>query len=185
MDWILLLTVLGVAAAWTPFLIERFTPIKIKGKIISQYDNAGTFANESKAIFLFKLSIVSLNQSFDLKDIDVNIKYQKNGWTKNKSVNQRSTYFTLENQLKKLNVPESSFLNNISYLKKDEPVVGYLLTTSPFLPNDQITEIEFIFESFRGKRESLLFKSEESNSLKMLYDDSIWVKVDSITTDTH
>jgi hypothetical protein len=179
MDWTLLLTLLGVIAAWTPFLFEKLKPVQIRGKLISQYDNVGTFRGESKALFLFKLSVVSVNQTFDLKDIDIDIKYEKNGWTHNSSVNQRQTFFTLENKLRKLNVSESSFLNNYSMLKKDEPTVGYLMTTSPFFKDDKITELKVLFKSFNGKTKSLSFKSEEIDETKLLFDDSIWAITDS------
>lgn len=174
MDWTLLLTILGVIAAWTPFLFEKFNPVKIKGKLISQYDNVGTFRGEAKALFLFKLSVVSLNQTFNLKDIDIDINFEQNGWTHTTSVNQRQTFFTLENKLRKLNVPESSFLNNYTLFKKDEPIVGYLMTTTPFFKNDKIAEIKFLFKSFDGKTKTLSFKTAENNDIKLLYDDSIW-----------
>jgi hypothetical protein len=175
MDWTLILTLLGVLAAWVPFLYDRFNPVKIKGKFISLYENVGTFRGEPKALFLFKLSVVSLNQSFDLLDVDIDIKFEKNGLTRNTSVNQRQTFFTLEDKLRKLNVPETAFLNNISILKKDEPAVGYLMTTSSYFKNDNIVEITFIFKSFNGKTKSLSFQLNEINESKLLYDDSIWI----------
>lgn len=175
MDWTLILTFLGVIAAWVPFLYDRLNPVRIKGKLISQYDNVGTFRGEQKALFLFKLSVVSLNQSFDLNDIDVDIKFEKNGWTHNTSINQRQTFFTLENKLRKLNIPESAFLNNLSILKRDEPTVGYLMTTSTFFKDDKISEIIFVFKSFDEKTKSLSFKSQTINDSKLLYDDSIWI----------
>mgnify|MGYP007026482684 CR=1 FL=1 len=175
MNWTLILSLLGVIAAWVPFLYERLNPVRIKGKLISQYDNVGSFRGEPKALFLFKLSVVSLNQSFDLYDIDVDIKYEKNGWTYNTAVNQRQTFFTLENKLRKLNLPETAFLNNLSILKKDEPTVGYLMTTSQFNKDDKIEEIKFVFKSFDEKSKSLSFKSQAIDGSKLLYDDSIWI----------
>ncbi len=179
MDWGLLLTILGVIAAWTPFLFERFNPLKLKGKLVSLYENVGTFRGEEKALFLFKLSVVSLNQSLNLKDIDIEINYALNGWTHNTSVNQRHTYFTLENKMRKLNVPESSFLNNYTLFEKDKPIVGYIMTTTPFFKNDKIVEIKFVFKSFEGTTKSLSFKTTEINDIKLLYDDSIWPTYDS------
>ncbi len=163
----------------SPFLYERFNPVLIKGKLISQYDNIGEFRKEPKALFLFKLSVVSLNQSFALKDIDVDIKYENNGQTHNSAVNQRQTFFTLDNKLRKLSVPESLFLNNLSILKKDEPAVGYLMTTSPVFADNKIIEIRFVFKSFNGKEKILSFKSNEIDETKLLYDDSIWAPIDS------
>ena len=179
MNWTLTLTLLGVIAAWLPFLYERLNPVIIKGKLISQYYNGGKSNKIPKAMFLFKLSVVSLNQSFDLKDIDVDIKYENNVWTHNSSQNSRETTFTLEKKIKKLNVPESSFLNNLTILKKDKPEVGYIFTTTPLFANDKVIEIKFLFKSFNGKVKTLSFKSEEVDELKMLYDDSIWTLIDS------
>ena len=178
-NWGLLLTILGVIAAWAPFLVERFNPVQIKGKLISQYDNIGTFRGEEKALFLFKLNVVSVNQTFNLKDIDIEINFEQNGWIQTTSVNQRQTFFTLKNKLRKLNVPESSFLNNYTLLKKDEPIVGYVMTTTPYFKNDKIIEIKFLFKSFDGTTKLLSFKTSEINDIKLLYDDSIWSIPDS------
>ncbi len=178
-DWTLFLTLLGVIAAWVPFLYDRLNPNVIKGKIISQYGNIGTFAGEHHSIFLFKISVVSLNQSFNLKDIDIDINFEKHGWTHNSAINQRSTFFTLENKLKKLTVPEESFLNNLTILKKDEPVVGYIMTTSaPY--NEKYVELQFIFKSFDDKEKILSFKVNDYEG-KLFYDDSIWQPIDDST----
>lgn len=179
-DWSLILTLLGVIAAWIPFLYEKFSPNLIKGKLISQYDNVGQFRGEAKELFLFKLGIISLNQSFDLKDIDIDINFEQHGWVHSSSVNPRKTYFTLENKLKRLIVPEQSFLNNLTILKKDEPVVGYLMTNTPVYPNDKILEIKFIFKSFQRDKKVLSFKTAELDETKLFYDDSIWIPIDSI-----
>jgi hypothetical protein len=181
MNWTLILTMLGVIAAWVPFLYDRFNPLEIKGKLISQYDNVGEFKNEPKSLFLFKLSIVALNQSFDLKDIDLRINYMKSGWIRTSSFNQRRTYFTYDNKVRKLNLSESAFLNNLTILKKDEPVVGYIFTTTPVFPDDKITEIVFVFKSYDGAEKSLSFNTVNIDESKMLFDDSIWELTDSIT----
>jgi hypothetical protein len=179
MNWTLTLTALGVIAAWTPFLLEEFSPTKIKGKILSMYDNIGTWKGESKGLFVFKLSVICLNQSFNLKDIDIDIKFRDNGLIHSSSVNQRNTYFTLDNKLKHLLVSEGSFLNNLTLLKKGEPAVGYILTTCPPFKNDKIVELIFIFKSFKKKVKKLSFKIDEIDDSKLLYDDSIWVTTDS------
>lgn len=183
MNWMLVLNLFSVIAAiaaaiaaWFPFLYNRFIRVKIKGKLISKYGNLGTFKGEPKALFLFKLSVISLNQSFDLFDIDIDIKFEKNGWTHNTAINQRETFFTFEdNKKRRLNVPVIAFLNNLSILKKDEPAVGYLMTNSTLFKDDKIIETRFIFKSFDGKTKSLSFKEKAINESKLLFDDSIWI----------
>ncbi|MDH7462636.1 hypothetical protein QEG73_15170 [Chitinophagaceae bacterium 26-R-25] len=178
MDLSLLFTLLGVIAAWTPFLYEKLAPARIVGKLVSQYDNVGEFRGEPKSLYLFKLSVVSVNHTFNLKDVDIDIRFEKNGWTHNSSINLRQLFFTLENKQRRLNISESSFLNNTCILKKDEPVVGYLTTTSTLFENDKISEIRFLFKSFRGKTKILAFKATDIDSTKLLYDDTIWTIVD-------
>ena len=179
MDWMLILTAIGVIAAWTPFLLEKLSPMKIKGKLVSMYDNIGTWRGEQKALFIFKLSVVSINQSFNLKDVYIDINFRDNGIIHSSSVNQRNTYFTLDGKLKKLIVPEGSFLNNLVLLKKDEPAVGYIMTTSPIFKNDKIIELIFIFRSYKKAAKKLSFKLDKIDESKILYDDSIWVTTDS------
>lgn len=180
MDWILIFTILGVIAAWIPFLYERFVPTVVKGKMISMYDNVGTFSGEPRVLFLFKISVVSLNQSFDLQDIDIDIRFLKAGWVHASSINQRSLHFTLEGKVRKLNVPESAFLNNLAIIRKDEPVVGYICTTTPVINDDKITEIKFIFKSYSGNEKYLTFTMDSLDATKLHYDDSIWTVTDTV-----
>jgi hypothetical protein len=172
-NWTLILTFLGVIAAWVPFLYERLVSTSIEGKIISQYDNLGTFQGKPATMFIFKLGVIAINKSYNVKDIDVDIQYEKYGWTHNTSVSQRETFFTLDNKVKRLTVPQQEFLNNLTILKKDEPVVGYIFVATPLI-NEKIVEVKFIFNSFSGKKKVLSFNQNNIDSTKLFYDDSIW-----------
>jgi hypothetical protein len=176
-DWTFWLAFFG-ALAWIPQLWDILAPVRISGKIISIYENVGTFAGKPKNMFIFKLAVVASNHSYHLKDVDVNIKYKNGGWTNNTAVNQRHTYFTWDSTTKELLVPESSFLNNFPILKKDESSVGYIMVTTPQFGNDSIDELKFIFKSFKGGLEELAFKKEDIVESKLAFDDSIWKEVD-------
>ena len=63
--WIPLIVALIGALAWLPFLIEKCQKQYIEGKIISSYNNITE--DNKQILFLFKLSIVSVNKDFLLK----------------------------------------------------------------------------------------------------------------------
>ncbi|TYB32226.1 MAG: hypothetical protein FXF47_00375 [Candidatus Mcinerneyibacterium aminivorans] len=80
MNWEMLVAAIG-AAAWIPKFVEYLKPCRIKIKLISEYKNfaKNPFNNKNGIIYLFKMGLVSLNKSFSIKDIEINIKYKNRG----------------------------------------------------------------------------------------------------------
>jgi hypothetical protein len=164
---------LGVGLA--PLVKDFLTKSKIKGKIISIYTNQGTFNSKPAALYVFKLSVISLDSDFNLKDIDINFHYKNLGWKNVTSTNQRSTTFTLDGIFKKLTVGSDNYLNNLTILPKNEAISGYLLTfVSDIDVNEEILEYQFLFKDFNNTVKTLKFKKKDISDKKLFHDDSIW-----------
>jgi hypothetical protein len=173
--WNILIAWLAVIAAWAPLIIQYFTKSDIKGKIISLYGMNGSFAGSPASVFIFKLSVISLDSEYNLMDIDINIHYKNQGWKNVSSINQRRTDFMIDGVFKKFTVGSDEYLNNLTILPKNETKVGYLLT---YVPNadatDDILEYQFLFRDFSNNIKILKFPKKDIQSEKMLHDDSIW-----------
>lgn len=178
-NWTLILGLIG-AAAWFPYLFEKFSPNEIDGKLISFYGNLGEIRNTPSSLFVLKLGIVSRNQDFNLKNIDLKFKFSKSGWKKATAQNQRSTYFTFDDGLRKLKISSNNLLNNHVVLPKDKPIAGFLNTSIPEIIDEEIIEIQIIFKSFDGKEKILSIDKKNMPENKLLFDDTIWEKLDSI-----
>lgn len=173
--WSTLIIGLIAALSWTPFILEKLSINKFDGKIISQYNN---FTKDKKNIFLlYKVSIVSRNKDFFLKDIDLKIKFKSSSFIHSTSRNNRLTVFTFDRP-KRLLVPDKEFINNLSVLRKDEPTVGYLLFTVSYDKDEPIEEVQFEFKSFKNKVKLLIFKADDIKEEKLLFDDTIWENFD-------
>ena len=174
----LIISIIGALAWLAPFIYSKLTPNKINGKIISVYKNFNK--DMTKIFLLFKVSLVSRNKDYYLKDIDLNIKFQSSNFITTTAVNNRLTVFTYDGIPKKLLVPGNEFINNLSVLKKDSPVVGYLLYTLDYSVDEDYDVIEFIFKSYKSKKtKKLTFKNKKDiKSKKLLFDDSIWENID-------
>src|SRR4030042_5620527 len=72
--WLTLIIGLIGAAAWlSPWVYEAIRINKFDGKIISIYNNV---TKDRKTLyFLFKLSVISRNKDYFLRDIDLKIKF--------------------------------------------------------------------------------------------------------------
>jgi len=173
--WSTLIIGFIAALSWTPFLIERLSRKKLDGKIISQYSN---FTKDKKEILLlYKISVVSRNKDFFLKDIDLKIKFNSSDFLNSTARNNRLTVFTWDKP-KRLIVPDKEFLNNISVLSKNEPVVGYLSFLIPYDKDEPVEEVQFLFKSYNNKVKSLVFKTADIKQEKLLFDDTIWEDFD-------
>ena len=182
--WSTLIIGLIGALAWLPIILENLKEQKIEGKIISSYSNINK--EKSQIFLLYKLSIVSVNKDFLLKDIDLKIKFKSSSEIISTSRNNRLVVFGIGGKLKKLNVPDNTFLNNLSVLKKDSPEVGYLFFSVDYDKNEPIDYIEFKFISFDDKKEkSIRFRSEDIKEEKILFDDSIWTDFEVNTTEKY
>ncbi len=165
------------ALAWLPIILESFKEQKIEGKIISSYNNITK--DKKQILFLYKLSVISINKDFLLKDIDVKIKFKSSPNIITTSRNNRLVVFNIDGEFKKLNVSENQFLNNLSVLKKDSPEVGYLFFSVDYDKDEPIDFIEFIFKPYDSKEQkTLLFENKDIKEEKLLFDDKIWTAID-------
>ena len=170
----LIIGIIGASAWFAPLIYKHVSRNKFHGKIISIYSNFNE--DRSKILLLFKISVVSKNKDFFLKDVDSRIKFQSSSYINGSASNNRIVVFTFENKPKKLLVPGNEFINNMSVLKKDAAVVGYLMYIIDYSKDEDIDEIEFIFKSYKRKRrKTLKFKrSEDIIREKLFHDNSIW-----------
>lgn len=169
------------ALAWLPQILVWMKKDRIEGKIISMYLNFVKIPKDKSKIkiaLLFKLSVVSINKDFFLKDIDLKIRFSSSKHIiSTTSRNWRSLIFTFDKCPKKLNVPDSQFLNNLSVLKRNTPEVGYLSFLIDYNKDEPIEELEFIFKSYKSNKKKILkFTKKDIKEEKLLFDDSIWVK---------
>jgi hypothetical protein len=178
--WSTLILGLIGALAWLPTIIETCKKPKIDGKIISRYNNITH--DKKQLLFLYKLSVVATKKNFLLKDIDLKTKFKSSSEIISTSRNNRQIVFNIDGKLKKLNVPDNKFLNNLSVLKKDSPEVGYLFFSIDYDKDEPIDYIELNFISFDEKKEKKLrFSSYDIKEEKLLFDDSIWSDFDIST----
>ena len=169
--WLTIIIAAIGALSWIPQIIELLKPNKISGKIISQYFNFT--ADHNNILILYKLSVVSMNKDYFLKDINLKIKFESSEVLTSISRNNRLTVFTFERP-KKLLVPNNEFLNNLSIFPKNKAVVGYLFFSVPHSNEENIKTVEFEFLSQQKGIKTLKFSSADIIKEKLLFDDTIW-----------
>jgi hypothetical protein len=180
MNWITLIVAIFGAfggLASIKMIVDHFTPVEIKGKIISQYNNI-TVKNET--LFLYKLSILCQNKPFNLKKIKCEIKTPNGKVYQSVAINNRLIVFSNpqlfknSEMLQRLTVRDAEFLNNLSYFPKDENITGYLFFRFNENLDVKLYSTTFIFESFDGKTKKLSIKEADVKQEDLFFDDSIW-----------
>ena len=177
--WLTLIIGLIGAAAWlSPWVYEAIRINKFDGKIISIYNNV---TKDRKTIyFLFKLSVISRNKDYFLRDIDLKIKFPSSQYLTATARNNRLVVFNIDGVFKKLTIKDKDFLNNLSVLKKDFAEVGYLFFSIDYDKDEPIEEVAFIFKSYdKNKQRTINFKQNDIQEKKLLFDDSIWTAVNT------
>ena len=171
------------ALAWTPALISLLKPNRIVGKMISRYRNLNE--DKSQTLFLFKLSILSKNKSFNLKQIKCEIENLNSEKFLALAANYRLIVFTQNNNLQKLLLSGEDFLNNSSFLPRDKNIVGYLVFKFDGSLDFKPLSTTFIFNSFEDKVRKLKIKESNVFEGQLFFDDTIWQTVDQKYIQNH
>ena len=169
------------AFAWLPTILNLMKPTKIEGKILSQYANLGKLPNGHDAgIIVQKLSLYSKNRNFNLKDMEVYLKFPNikdeircQLWT------WRNLYFTFDEDGKKvqrkLNLEVKDYLLQFTLLPKDQSVVGYLSFSFDHTKDEKWDQIRYVFIDFDGNRKKLVIKKDNISDNTQVFDDKIWM----------
>ena len=178
------------ALAWTaPFVYEVLKKPVIKGKILTFYKltngkiNFFDVKSESTKeisglIYILKLSLISLNNSFNIYKIDTRVKYDDEQWLQGE-IYWTDTILISENKpndpVLPNNVPKKQLLkfdpkNNIifvNYLEKDKTYAVWVTVFVDKATNAQFKEIEFAFINYKRKMLKISFRMSDIDSKKL------------------
>jgi len=183
-----ILTLIGSlfgAAAWTaPYVYSKCSKPKLKARLVSCSGSEANVINELAYINFFALNMISLNKSFQMKDINIKVKY--------KGIDE---YFVgdwiwlrklilpdyPQGNLVTLEIKPEDTLPFVGTLPKDSTKLVYLLfkTKVSNLTNIEFEEIKLTFIDFKGKSQTINVTIPEES--KIVYDDRIWKEVDEKT----
>ena len=165
------------ALAWLPWIFEKLSFSKIYGNVISYILNSGNFNNKDGLLYFFKLSISCINKNFNVKSINIFVKYpNSNEWKKGSIFWARTSNWVINNgePTKKLILPNDNFLGFINVLEKDKSNFYYLTFLVEHPQLEEFQKIKFEFINHKNKKRSFEILHKEINGDTMLFDDSIW-----------
>ena len=187
-DWKFWTFIIGVISicGGIPGIYSFFQHSEIRGKIISRYNNLNN--DQTQTMFIFKLSLYSKNKPFNIKQIKCQIEDTEGNRFDSIAVNNTLIYFT-NKKLDKVDsagvqkyidkpqtflVDGKEFLNNYSFIPKNENISGYLYFVFDQNLDGKIRSTSFIFESFDNKIQQINFPESNIKSVELLHDDTIW-----------
>lgn len=174
--WETIVAILG-ALAWLPWIFEKLSSSKIYGNIISYVFNSGKFNNKEGLIYFFKLSISCINKNFNIKSVDIFVKYpEKNEWLKGSIFWARTSTWVIENgkPSKQLTLPNDNFLGFINVLEKEKSKFYYLTFIVEHNILEDFEKIKFEFINHKNEKKSFEISQSDINGDRMLFDDNIW-----------
>lgn len=175
-SWETVIAVIG-ALAWIPWIFEKLSRSKIYGNVISYILNSGKFNNKEGLMYFFKLSISCINKNFNIKSINILVKYPNSDeWKKGSVFWARTSSWVINNgePSKQLTLPNDNFLGFINVLEKDKSNFYYVTFLVEHNQIEEFEKIKFEFINHKGDKKSFEILSKEINGDKMLFDDSIW-----------
>jgi hypothetical protein len=174
-SWETIVAILG-ALAWLPWLFDKFNSSKIYGNVISYHVNSGRFKNKEGLLYFFKLSVSCINKNFNIKSIDIYVKYaNNNNWFKGSIFWARTSYWIMENgESKQLILPNDNFLGFVNVLEKDKSDFYYLtfLVETQTLQDFELIKFEFVNQ--KNDRKTFEISRNNIDNDRILFDDSLW-----------
>ena len=172
-------TIAGIigALAWIPWIFEKLSSSKIYGNVMSYILNSGKFNSKEGLMYFFKLSISCINKNFNVKSVDIFVKYPNtNEWKKGSIFWARTSSWVITNgqPSKQLTLPNDNFLGFINILEKDKSNFYYLTFLVEHTPLEEFEKIRFEFINHKGDKKTFKILHSEINGDRMLFDDSIW-----------
>jgi len=168
------------AFAWLPFLIEKFSSSKIYGKIISSVVCEGFVSNghskrKDGLLYFFKVSISCINKNFNIKSVDIYIKYKDKNWVKGSIFWVRTNSWNIEGRPKQLILPNDNFLDFINVLEKDKQQFYYVTFIVEYKKTyEDFEAIRFDFLNYKKRKVSFEILRENISNDSILFDDNIW-----------
>lgn len=175
-SWETIIAIIG-ALAWFPWLFDKLSSSKIYGNVISYILNSGKFNDKEGLMYFFKLSISCINKNFNIKSINIFVKYPNSSeWKKGSIFWARTSSWVINNgqPTKQLTLPNDNFLGFINVLEKDKSNFYYLTFLVEHPQLEEFEKIKFEFINHKNYKKSFEILHKEINGDKMLFDDNIW-----------
>lgn len=175
-SWETVVAVLG-ALAWLPWLFDKFSSSKIYGNIISYVVNNGRFNDKVGLLYYLKLSISCINKDFNIKSVEIYVKYPNNDkWFKGSIFWARTSNWVIEHGKlsKNLTLPNENFLGFVNILEKGKSNFYHLtfLVENKTLEDFELMKFEFV--NYKEDNRILEISRNNINNDRLLFDDSLW-----------
>ena len=169
---------IGAAAWFAPWVFKKLSKPSLEGKLVSHYENSGTFNGEPCLMHFLAINVISLGGNFNIKNIQISLTYKGSSsiyegdlfWARqNLWVNRAGDYFELRLQ------PEDT-LPFVGTMPQDITKKIYLTfrVDKATLEDFQEIQINFIDHS---NVQSVIKVEHPINGDQILWDDRIWKRI--------
>lgn len=183
----LVLSLIG-ALAWSPFIYEVLQKPQLEAKLLGlawsqdyQFNAFDPFTNSNNTLqgigYFPKIAIVSLKKNFNIKNVEVFIKYPGE-WELRKGeifyAPQINMTFVGEGKARILKIPPSEHISALLVLENGKPVSVFVpfAISKPVYENFEFLELRFY--EFDGTIETIKFDKKDIDVKSIFFEEKYW-----------
>ncbi|MBM2833809.1 MAG: hypothetical protein HW406_970 [Candidatus Brocadiaceae bacterium] len=174
-----ILALIGASAWLAPYVYKQFAKPSLKGRVVSHFENAGEFNSKKCLMHFLALNVTSLNRCFNIKDIQISIRY-KNASDKynGKLFWARKNEWAGPNQerLRLAVLPEDT-LPFVGTIPQDITKRIYMTFKVDKAEFEEFEEIMIVFNEESGCKSTIVIDKNSIDGDQILWDDRIWQRV--------
>jgi hypothetical protein len=168
------------ASAWlSPWVYKKFTKPELKGRVISQFTNDGEFNQREGLLHFIALNMISLNRSFNIKNIDISVWYKSSPeryhgklfWAR------KNTWTGQNGKQLRLEIQAEDALLFIGTIPQDVTKKFYLTFKVDKAELEEFEKIVIVFTEESGHKSTVEINQQSIDGEQMLWDDRIWIEV--------
>jgi len=183
LSWLHWLLAIAGSLAWaSPWVYEIFKKSVIKGRILAFLDMTDADVNylDRKTYkinkiegleYVLKLSILSLNRSFNIRNIKAKIKYSDAQWRDAKLFYAENINIRIRNLkgtiVKHAKIEPRNHMSFLSVLDKDKTYDVWVTLIVDKATTTQFEELVFVFYDYKEKVQQISFKWSDIDSLNL------------------
>jgi hypothetical protein len=168
------------ASAWlSPWVYNKLTKPKLKGRIISYFYNPGEFNGKKCLMHFVALNMISLNRSFNIQKTDISITYKNSpGSYHGKLFWARKNRWTgCNGEQLRLEIQAEDALLFIGTIPQDVTKKIYLTFKVDKAELEEFEKIVIVFTEESGHKSTVEINRQSIDGEQMLWDDRIWIEV--------
>lgn len=159
------------ALAWLPWIVDIIAKPKLKCRLISHFENFGSYNGQPGTLYFVALNVISLRKPFHIRDTRVSV----DGRAGNLYWARFSKWCGPNNEALTLLINPEDTLPFAGTIPQDITKTIYMTFKVDGPESKPFGQIDIVLIAHSGNQETITIRNKEINGDQILWDDQIWV----------